>query len=274
MQSQMVALGGSMEQLGADVERAAAEHQRTENMLKGMLAELPPPDARATTRRKQIQQALERVEEAARAAREKIIRAEMVIGQAVTDDLYAQLCLAEEALAMEKARHQQGMTRARAAEALRILTSAWQEQVSRSFVGPIEEEVHARLDYIRGGSRPGRLLLDADFGDAQMQTAAGPKPLDSFSWGTQEQTLFALRLAIGGLLSTKGPRPEPQLVVLDDALVNTDAIRHRRALELIETAGDTLQVLILTAFPERYRTLRGMKAFDLKALEQESSASP
>lgn len=274
VQSQLGALGGSLEQLGADVERAAAELRRQENMVKGMQSELPRPEARAAAQRRQLQQAMERVEEEGKTAKEKIIRAETLIGQAVADDLYAQLCKAEEALALEQARHQQGQTRARAAEALRALATDWQEQVSRSFVGPIEEEIHARLDYIRGGSRPGRLMLDPDFGDAQMQTAAGPKPLDSFSWGTQEQTLFALRLAIGGLLSTKGPRPEPQLVVLDDALVNTDAIRHRRALELIENAGDTLQVLILTAFPERYRTLRGMKSFDLKALDQGAPAGP
>lgn len=89
----------------------------------------------------------------------------------------------------------------------------------------------------------------------------------------REQTLFALRLALGELLAKKGPRPEPQLVVLDDALVNTDAARHQRALEVIESAGDTLQILILTAFPERYRTLRGVKEFDLRALAQASSPS-
>ena len=170
-----------------------------------------------------------------------------------------------------KERAQRLQTRARAAERLRTLALAWQEQVSRTFVGPIEKELHSRLEHIRGGGRTEHLVLDPEFSDAQMQTSAGLRPLDSFSWRTQAQTLFALRLALGNLLSTRGPRPEPQPVVLDDTLVNTDAARHRRALELIESAGDTLQVLILTAFPERYRTLRGLKEPDLKALFHESS---
>jgi len=271
LQSQLGALGMPLEQLGAEVEQAGVELARLENMLQGLRAQLPRPEARAATRRQQLLDALERVAAEVKKTRENIIRAETLIGQAAADGLYSQLCEAEEKLALARDRAQRLQTRARAAERLRNMALAWQEQVSRTFVGPIEKEIHSRLDHIRGVGRPEHLVLDPEFSEAQMQTSAGLRPLDSFSWGTQEQTLFALRLALGSLLSTRGPRPEPQLVVLDDALVNTDAARHRRALELIESAGDTLQVLILTAFPERYRTLRGLKEFDLKALAQESS---
>jgi DNA repair exonuclease SbcCD ATPase subunit len=270
VQSQLGAMGMTLEQLGAEVEKAGAELARLENMLQGLRAQLPRPEERAATRRQQLQEAQARVADRVKKTREDIIRAETLIGQAAAEGLYSQLCEAEEKLALTKERAQQLQTRARAAERLRNLALAWQEQVSRTFVGPIEKEIHSRLEHIRGGGRPEHLVLNSEFSEAQMQTSAGLRPLDSFSWGTQEQTLFALRLALGSLLSTRGPRPEPQLVVLDDALVNTDAARHRRALELIEGAGDTLQVLILTAFPERYRTLRGLKEFDLKALSHES----
>ena len=271
VQSQLGAMGMTLEQLGAEVEKAGAELARLENMLQGLRAQLPRPEERAATRRQQLQEAQARVADRVKKTREDIIRAETLIGQAAAEGLYSQLCEAEEKLALTKERAQQLQTRARAAERLRNLALAWQEQVSRTFVGPIEKEIHSRLEHIRGGGRPEHLVLNSEFSEAQMQTSAGLRPLDSFSWGTQEQTLFALRLALGSLLSTRGPRPEPQLVVLDDALVNTDAARHRRALELIEGAGDTLQVLILTAFPERYRTLRGLKEFDLKALSHESA---
>jgi nitroreductase len=269
LQSQLGALGLSLEQLGAEVEQSGAELERLANMLQGLRAQLPRPEERAATRRRQLQEAQERVADAVKKTRESIIRAETLIGQAAAEGLYSQLCEAEEKLALAKDRAQQLQTRARAAERLRNLALAWQEQVSRTFVGPIEKELHSRLEHIRGGGRPEHLVLDPEFSEAQMQTSAGLRPLDSFSWGTQEQTQFALRLALGSLLSTGGSQPEPQLVVLDDALVNTDAARHRRALELIESVGDSLQVLILTAFPERYRTLRGLKEFDLKALAHE-----
>lgn len=268
LQSQVDGLGCSLDELDAQVERAEADVQRHEAKARKLEATLPVPEQRATTQRGKFQQALRRLQEEEQATKERIIRAEAMIEQAVAEDLYTQLCKTEEELEQEQQRHNQAHLRAEAAKVLRALTTAWQEQVSHSFVSPIEEAVHRRLKFIRGEDAPGRLQLDADFKDAQMWTETGAKPLESFSWGTQEQTLFALRLAIGDLLSTQGPKPEPQLVVLDDALVNTDAGRHRRALELIESAGEKLQIFILTAFPERYRTLQKMKSFDLKALAQ------
>jgi hypothetical protein len=273
LQTQLNALGMPIEQLGASVEHSRVELERLENMVKGLRAQLPPPAARAAVQRQQLQDALARALEAEKKAREKIIRAETLISQAAADGLYGRLCEAEEKLALANGRYQQLQTRARAVESLRTMAQLWQEQVSRTFVSPIEKEVHARLEHIRGEGRREQLSLDPEFSGAWIHTSMGPRPLDSFSWGTQEQTLFALRLALGELLSKQGHRPEPQLVVLDDALVNTDAARHRRALELIERAGETLQVLILTAFPDRYRTLRGMKEFDLKVLTQEVPAA-
>ncbi|MBZ4373524.1 AAA family ATPase [Corallococcus sp. AS-1-6] len=268
LQSQLEALGWTFEQLGAEVAKAAAEVRRHENMVKGLESGLPRPEARATTQRGKLQQALEQVQEAEKTMHARIIRAETLIEQAAAEDLYAHLCEAEEALELEQKRKHQAQLKAEAARVLRTLTIAWQEQVSRSFLGPIENAVHARLEHVRGVDAPGRLQLDANFADAQLQTGAGPKALDTFSWGTQEQIQFALRLAIGELLANRGSHPEPQLIVLDDALVNTDALRLQRALELIEAAGNTLQILILTAFPERYRTLMGAKTHDLLALAQ------
>ncbi|WP_434300591.1 AAA family ATPase [Corallococcus exiguus] len=270
LQSQLEGMGWSLDEFDTQVERAEAEVQRHEAKVRKLEAALPVPEQRATTQRGKLQQALGRIQDEEQATQTRITRAETMIEQAVNEDLYTQLCVAEEELEQEQQRYNRAHQRAEAAKALRALTTAWQEQVSHSFVSPIEEAVHHRLKFIRGEDAPGRIQLDADFGEAQMRTDTGSKPLESFSWGTQEQTLFALRLAIGDLLSTQGPRTEPQLVVLDDALVNTDAGRHRRALELIESAGEKLQVLILTAFPERYRTLQNMKSFDLKALAQAS----
>lgn len=268
LQAQLNILGMPLEQLGAEVEQARAELERLENMLMGLRSQLPRPEARAAAQRRKLQEAWDRVTEVEKKAQEEIIRAKALIGQAAAEGLYSRLCEAEEKLALANDRYLQLQTRAQAVDSLRAMARAWEEQVSRTFVSPIEKEVHVRLEHIRGEGRREQLVLDPEFSEALMQTSVGPRSLDSFSWGTQEQTLFALRLALGEMLSKHGHRPEPQFVVLDDALVNTDAARHRRALELIESAGEKLQVLILTAFPDRYRTLRGMKEFDLKGLSQ------
>ena len=71
------------------------------------------------------------------------------------------------------------------------------------------------------------------------------------SQGAREQLLLCLRLAVAEELS----RDEPQVLVLDDVLVNTDPIRQERLHDLLESRRDRLQVLILTCHPERYRGL-------------------
>ncbi|NTX16507.1 hypothetical protein HUA76_37620 [Myxococcus sp. CA056] len=271
MKAQLHALGMSLEQLGAEVERAHGELERLKNMVTGLRARLPRPEERAATQRRQLDEARERVVGAEKKAQERIIRAETLLGRAAEAGVYSRWGEAEERLVLATEEHLQLKTRAEAAEILRKLVGHWQEQVNRTFVAPIQDAVHARLEHIRGDGRNEVLSLGPEFIDAAMETPDGARSLASFSWGMQEQTLFALRLALGEMLSKQGTKPEPQLVVLDDALVNTDAVRHRRALELIEKAGESLQVLILTAFPERYRTLRGMKEFDLRELAQEST---
>ena len=71
----------------------------------------------------------------------------------------------------------------------------------------------------------------------------------NLSQGAREQLLLALRLAVATELATD----EPQLLILDDVLVNTDPARQIRVLDLLRNAEQKLQILILTCHPERYR---------------------
>lgn len=72
---------------------------------------------------------------------------------------------------------------------------------------------------------------------------------ENLSQGAKEQLLLCLRLAVAGEVGESGR----QLVILDDVLVNTDAQRQARVLDLLQTAASKLQILILTCHPERYR---------------------
>ncbi|MCE9672614.1 hypothetical protein LY474_32885 [Myxococcus stipitatus] len=272
--TRLEAEGLTLEQLGAKVVESGDALARLENMLKGLREQLPRPEERASSRCRQLEEARERVLEAERQAQARIIRAEALLEQGGESGAYSRLGEAEEKLALAVEAHQRLRTRAEAADLLRQRVRHWQEQVNRTFVAPMEAAVQARLSHIRGEGRRESLVLGADLDDAGLRTQDGARALAQFSWGMQEQTLFALRLALGELLSRQGHAPEPQLVVLDDALVNTDSVRHARALDLIATAGESLQVLILTAFPERYRTLRGLKEFDLRALAHDSASAP
>ena len=72
---------------------------------------------------------------------------------------------------------------------------------------------------------------------------------DQFSQGAKEQLLLCLRLAVAQELATD----EPQVLILDDVLVNTDPVRQDRVLDVLGAQADRLQILILTCHADRYR---------------------
>jgi uncharacterized protein YhaN len=81
-----------------------------------------------------------------------------------------------------------------------------------------------------------------------------PLPLESLSYGTHEQIIVLLRLAMGVLLSQK----ERHLVVIDDRLVNADAIRMKRlGLIFQEVATNFCQVVVATCNDTPYAGVRG-----------------
>jgi exonuclease SbcC len=55
-----------------------------------------------------------------------------------------------------------------------------------------------------------------------------------------------LRLAVAHPLSAD----EPQVLILDDVLVNTDQVRQER---ILAAQAARLQIIILTCHPDRYR---------------------
>ncbi len=72
---------------------------------------------------------------------------------------------------------------------------------------------------------------------------------DQLSQGAKEQLLLCLRLAVAQELASD----EPQVLILDDVLVNTDPIRQERVLDVLAAQAESLQILILTCHPDRYR---------------------
>lgn len=73
-------------------------------------------------------------------------------------------------------------------------------------------------------------------------------PLQELSYGTREQLNVLVRLAIGWVISEH----EPQVVVLDDRLVNTDAGRLHEFRFILQEASEKVQLILLTCHPARY----------------------
>ena len=88
--------------------------------------------------------------------------------------------------------------------------------------------------------------------------------LDELSGGEAEQVAFATRLALATQLAQKSR----QLAVFDDAFLATDPTRAKRVLELLATAAEKLQIIVLTCHPARYRNLPDARHFDLEKLKQ------
>ena len=73
------------------------------------------------------------------------------------------------------------------------------------------------------------------------------KQPNQLSRGTREQLFLSLRF---GLIRELGQRSEPQPVILDDALVNFDPHRGKKAAEAFLSLAETNQVLVFTCHPQ------------------------
>ncbi len=97
-----------------------------------------------------------------------------------------------------------------------------------------------------------RLALDRDLGLDRLEVERGvPLAAEGLSHGTWVQLVTLIRLNLGELLSAR----EPQLVILDDTLVHSDAQRMSRMMSRLAQAAEHLQLLLVTCQPEQFESL-------------------
>ena len=255
---------GTLELLAEKAREEMMQQMFIEAQVKQLESELPPLTARASVRLDQAKQQLLICQGDEREAQARFYTCRAQLEKAAGDGIYSKASEAEERLALAEKVFRSRQLRATASKLLRTLARERHDQLNQSFVDPIQETVGAYFGRIRGATTP--FSLGANLEEVRLGTSAtADSSLGSHSFGSQEQAMFVVRLALGKLLAERGPEIEPQMIVLDDPLVNTDSSRHERALDLIRQAGNNLQILILTAFPEKYRSLGG-KEFDLQAI--------
>jgi DNA repair protein SbcC/Rad50 len=142
--------------------------------------------------------------------------------------------------------------RASAARLLQRLVEHHQDRRARELVKPVAELVDRWLGHVTGRRYQG-LSLDDKLVPLEVRPARyqGPLPLESLSYGTYEQVVVLLRLALAALLS----REERHLVILDDRLVNADASRLERLCEVLAEVASSCQILIATCDEAPFRKL-------------------
>ena len=133
--------------------------------------------------------------------------------------------------------------RAEGAKLLQNLVAAHQRQRSAALSGPIQDLTNRWLAILTQGGYD-TLRIDEALRPAGVHVTrySADLPLTSLSYGTQEQVVVLLRLAIGVLVS----RDDRNLVVIDDRLVNADPVRMTRLGLIIQEAAETCQVMIAT----------------------------
>ena len=217
------------------------------------------PGAAVATLEKQLQAA----DDAATKALEQEKSEEGRLMHAAAQGPYSALAQAEEELARLKRKITSEELRLAAIRLLRTTVEESRNAALAAVAAPVEVAATRTLQRI-AGNRLGRVQLGEAFEPTQVMPGAtdAPVSIENMSGGEREQLYLATRLALADVLA-KGER---QLVVLDDVLVATDAGRLARVIRILEEAGQRLQVLILTCYPERYLGLGGAHFFDLDGI--------
>lgn len=142
---------------------------------------------------------------------------------------------------------------------LKVLNQA-KDEATQSIIEPVKNNVIPRLKGMTG-NRYLDMQMNADLKPESLTAPGGlDAPLIDLSYGTREQISFLVRLAIAEILA----KEERQLLILDDSLVNTDASRMNRACKFLEEAANSVQILIFTCHPDRYKFSENVKVISFE----------
>ncbi len=257
LQIEQKTLEGKVEELlarhGGQVDEGLAGAQRdfveTEARLKVAQSQMPPDFAQLPERSRRAARALQEVADhlqGRRRERDAIHGALTTLGG---QGLYSRETDLIERREDVLRRRDAARSRGWAARIARDLIEFRKQAATRAVLAPLEDRLSAVF---------ARMTADVTrrvFLDEELQiTGIGRKreechAFDLLSQGAKEQLLLCLRLAAAQELATA----EPQVLILDDVLVNTDTIRQQRILDVLTEAAGQLQIIILTCHADRYR---------------------
>lgn len=151
----------------------------------------------------------------------------------------------------------------RQAGALDLLATLLHDErqaVTRQLQAPLQKHLNRYLQLLFAQSS---LSVDENLVPGQLTRTRGALQevgdFEALSFGAREQMGLISRLAYADLLQEAG---RPTLVMLDDALVHSDAGRLAQMKRILFDAGQRHQILLFTCHPENWRDL-GVAARDI-----------
>ena len=124
-------------------------------------------------------------------------------------------------------------------------------QAKEAVAQPITDKL---IPYLRQLIPDAAPLVNEELILTGIQRDGTDEAFSNLSIGTREQLAVLVRLAYADLLSAEGV---PVMVILDDALVNSDDDRRERMKAIIYQAAKRYQILLLTCHEKAYRDSGG-----------------
>jgi len=243
---------GTLEQLEKLVTASREEVRKATETLDALLSEY---EEKVKTPKRLYEQAQNRVQELEKQLNDlriKIAATLARIEEAAAQGNYSQLADTEIEVDWKRRRIKVLRCRAEGAKLLRNLVLAHEKQRSAALSGPIQELVDRWLRLL---TEDNYVALEIDHElkptGVHMARYGADLPLTSLSHGAQEQVIVLLRLGIAVLVSSA----EPNLVVIDDRLVNADSVRIKRFCLILQEAAKACQIVIATCNDTPYAGL-------------------
>ncbi|MBK9989825.1 MAG: AAA family ATPase [Verrucomicrobia bacterium] len=236
---------------GIDGTKTAAQvaFAQAEARVVATKADLPADFEKLPERNKRAAASLQQIVNDLQARRTDRDQAEATLEILGGQGLYSRETELEEKKAEAILRRDAARARGWSARVAHDLIEHRKQAATKAVLAPLEQRLTTAFAELTGDS------VRQVFLDERLQIAGIGRnreeayAFDQLSQGAKEQLLLCLRLAVAQELATE----EPQVLILDDVLVNTDPVRQDRILDVLGAQAARLQILILTCHPERYR---------------------
>ncbi len=256
METILAEYGGETAELDRAMSDAQRQRDACQQKVDAITSELPDEDEDPEVEQAGLKTELQSLEESIGALRENRAQLRQQLETAAAQGTYDELVRIEERLQQTRDEYEHQVRQAKAIKLLKALSDTRQQRVVAQLTEPISKRVSRYFEQVSGNVgrqvrfdeslRPTTMSVEREEGVST----------EALSTGAREQLQILSRLALGRYLASKSGR---HLFVLDDSLVNTDTVRHRKFLELLEEAQEELQIVLLTCHPEWYRGLEGAR---------------
>jgi hypothetical protein len=236
---------------GLDAAKTAAQiaFAEAEARVLATEKELPPDFEKLPERTRRAAASLQQIADELQARRTERDQARAILQTLGGQGLYSRETELEERKAEALLRRDAARSQAWCARVAHDLIEHRKQAATKAVLTPLEDRLTAAFADLTGDSTR-RVFLDEHLQIAGIgRTRDECHGFDQLSQGAKEQLLLCLRLAVAEELAAD----EPQVLILDDVLVNTDPVRQERILDVLSARADHLQILILTCHPDRYR---------------------